>query len=491
MSKLKNFPAVYYVSLEESVDRRQYIEGEFSKYEVTNFTPMIFKRFAECNDVLHGPLVHTLASSNKGASTSHLRSMKKWLSETNDEYAIFCEDDLSFKTVEYWNFTWQDFMNNLPSDWECVQLMWVRPHMLQVEFRERFPDDWSATSFMVKRHYAQRLVDRFYPGEEFFYDMGNLQPIVENIMYSAGKVYTVPLFVEEVEQLQTTFINSPEYQEYFVENGQGHSHNSSCRDILNWWKTHGSTTPIKKLMGTSMFTKSFDWGKFSPELVESIKKEIDREGIYELVSRVKAGDVVVDIGASVGPFTYSILHKNPSAVYCMEPSKDLFVSLVKNTNKATADFPIFYINKAISNGNLETVKVFSPGNPNVYGGVSEFDHISFKKFIEEYELTHIDFLKIDCEGGEYDIFTDENIEFLTKNVKNVAAEFHITYPGCKEKFKNFRNKYLTRFKHYLVMSTSTQNVIPGFKVDLSRWIFDDSFLDMFYGELMIYMHNGR
>lgn len=87
--KLQNFPPVYYVSLEESTDRQNNLTKQFTELGIKNYTPMIYKRFAECNDVIHGPLVHTLNSSNKGASTSHLKSIKKWLTETNEPYAVF------------------------------------------------------------------------------------------------------------------------------------------------------------------------------------------------------------------------------------------------------------------------------------------------------------------------------------------------------------------------------------------------------------------
>ena len=43
--------------------------------------------------------------------------------------------------------------------------------------------------------------------------------------------------------------------------------------------------------------------------------EIFEQKCYEKLFEVEEGDVVLDIGASVGPFTYSILHKNPKQVF--------------------------------------------------------------------------------------------------------------------------------------------------------------------------------
>jgi FkbM family methyltransferase len=53
--------------------------------------------------------------------------------------------------------------------------------------------------------------------------------------------------------------------------------------------------------------------------------------------------------------------------------------------------------------------------------------LSFKEFIDENNIKHIDFLKIDCEGGEYSVFIPSNIEYL-KNVKKIAG-LNFIYSG--------------------------------------------------------------
>lgn len=254
MSKLDNFPKVYYITLEESADRRENLTAQFSKYGVSKITPLVSKRFAECNDVIHGQYAHTLTSTNKGCSTSFLRVIKKWLNETSDEYAFFCEDDLSLDTVQYWNFTWSDFVNHLPKDWDCIQMLVVKPSPItEVKLIERDWDDWAVTAFMLKRSYAQKLISKFYPGDEFVYNIGTIQPIVENIIYfgnvfRTGNVYSIPLFTEEVDKLQTTVISAPEFDESHVKNGQTSFHKESSYNVLNWWKQNGLQTSIKDLI---------------------------------------------------------------------------------------------------------------------------------------------------------------------------------------------------------------------------------------------------
>ena len=87
---------------------------------------------------------------------------------------------------------------------------------------------------------------------------------------------------------------------------------------------------------------NFDWGWMDrPPVANTITslgeyhktqmiEEIFESRGYEKIFQIKEGDVVVDIGASVGPFTYSILNKNPKRVYCLEPSNDEFKTITKN-----------------------------------------------------------------------------------------------------------------------------------------------------------------
>ena len=62
-----------------------------------------------------------------------------------------------------------------------------------------------------------------------------------------------------------------------------------------------------------MNIENFDWGwmngntNLAMHHKRGITQEIFTDKAYEKVRPVKPGDIVLDIGASTGPFTYSIL----------------------------------------------------------------------------------------------------------------------------------------------------------------------------------------
>ena len=242
MSKLDNFPSVYYISLEESKDRQRNIEDQFGLYNIKT-NSIISRRFAECDDKVTGPLVNILDDGTKGCVVSHLKMIKKWYDETDEDYAFFCEDDLSLETVDYWNFTWEEFIENLPEDSECVQLCCVRPDEIDIELKERSLYDWSVTAYILTRDYAKKIIDRYCLDDSYHLEIYDTEfyPMPESVLfYGMGKVYSINLFVED-QKLKSTFSEVNK-----LETGQKEYHTETYNHVMNWWKTYGKQVNIIK-----------------------------------------------------------------------------------------------------------------------------------------------------------------------------------------------------------------------------------------------------
>lgn len=852
--KLSEFPHVYYVSHENFTERQTKLNSELIKLGI-KFTPIIANKSQDEGSIVTGKYVDNLDKYAKYVVLSHLRAIKHWYNNTNDEYGIFAEDDISFETVKYWNFKWIDFVNSLPKDWDCIQLCRMREFETEVNFRRREWNDWSAAAYLITRKYAKILIDTYYPNNTFNLDIGetNLMPISENIIYKLGNTYSFPLLIERINTKSTHNLKPdcktpPELMRYI-----DIWHNSSSEFILNWWKSirpnklnqihpllrqtvfnpydglanlelgeyyfsqqhyapaltyflkvadycndedlqyealikvarclgrlgrrpaseetaflnaitfqpqrpeaylfishyyewykkwtemynfaaigysnknnkkttvtnidyngdhiflyqlalasnhlgrieesrrwfnklaeehpgalvghyrnvtqeaisilgkarpwtmkyyasihdklrfkfndsesikanyaqvfqdlfvlsilngkkdgtyleigsgdpfiNNNTallekqynwtglsveikeadvmkfkaerknsvlkadaltlnykdllkehkfptnidylqvdceppkttyeiltkipfdeykfavitfehdnyatlekiykkksreflkskgyellvanvgrnnvddfedwwihpdlvnpeikeimrddndlvknmfeymlTPSNKTLVNKPATKVFNWGSF-PD-VQQVDYEIFQKRCYEWFFEVKEDDVVVDIGASVGPFTYSILPKNPKVVFCLEPDTNLFPTLVYNIGDSDK---VICINKAIASSDNEITSYNSFSEK-----ITDADKIIFGDFIRQYNIEKIDFLKIDCEGGEYDVFNEENFDWIMNNVKKIAGEFHFNNPDTVEKFIKFRDTYLNIFADYKI-----------------------------------------
>ena len=211
----------------------------------------------------------------------------------------------------------------------------------------------------------------------------------------------------------------------------------------------------------------FDWGNTSEGFINQNNTEIFQESIYEKFFQVEENDIVVDLGASVGPFTYSIQNKKPKHCYTVEP----LTPHINTINKNLSQFPVTIIHAAITD--KKKIKIS-------WGGYEEYPQtLSFEEFRTNYNVDKIDFLKVDCEGGEYDVFSEDNIHFL-KTVPKIVTEFHLHGYVGKAKFKEFRNNILSNFANYEVHS------LDG--VDIKWDLWNENFIE-YYQEVIIYIDN--
>ena len=663
---------VRYTSLEESSARRKVLENSFDKYNI-KFKSYISKRYHESDDKFSGKYLESLNEGTKGCAASHLKMIKDWYENTDEDYGFFAEDDLSLETMEYWGFDWDTFIGNTPKDADCIQLLTIRNTYKTYSLRPREWNDWGATAYIITRDYAKKIIDTYIKGDTFHLEIPNseTQPLVENLLFCLGNTYTVPLFVENVK-----FVSTFENRDEDVKNGGKNNHVIASKKVLEWWQNGGKETVVEKtelenlltkysldsenpihnfelgnyyyenghtapalsyflrcaerakkenvdlayaalIMGSHCYfkqgtrdhsgrgllwqaqvflperpeayfllakyaeqrewwqdcystcelalkycdfskeslirdveypgkwgllfekavsgwwwgkvkesrkllhqildeyghllredqlnvvhenikkvggekkntekkenkksftyPKDFDWGSLTEEDIVTIEREVVHEKVYRFWEDVKEGDVVLDIGASVGAYAVSILENNPKKVYCVEPSKKLMSILKSNCDSEKIET----INWGIVEQEGDGIIIFG-------GKDQQFKGITFKNMLKRYSIDHVDYMKVDCEGGEYNIFRDENMEFLLNKVKFMAIEVHLNYSGCREKFKTFRDKYLTQFKNYKVMSCTRQSMKWGESIDIKDNIFSDDFIDNYTCEFMIYIKN--
>jgi autotransporter strand-loop-strand O-heptosyltransferase len=329
---------------------------------------------------------------------------------------------------------------SLLQDFDCVFYFYENKPYIQNSY---------CTGFFTGRVNELIKSFTFYQSKNDYYNFEGPYKILEIIMY-------------DIINRQNFKIKELKYEDL--------SKTSIVNKIINDYKIK----EINKIMNKE---KSFDWGTQNDWYIKTINEEIFENKIYERFFEVEKGDIVLDVGASLGPFTFSILNKNPKHVFCFEPCEEEFPTLVKNT----IGYPVTHIMKGISNVNNLTPndKLFNSVN----GLQTEMESITFKKFINLYGIDKIDFLKTDCEGGEYDIFNDENYDFIKNNVKKISGEWHLNesyYKGSKEKFRKFRDTYLKNMSNHQVFS------VDG--VDIKWDLWNEHFIE-YYNEVIIYIDN--
>lgn len=156
----------------------------------------------------------------------------------------------------------------------------------------------------------------------------------------------------------------------------------------------------------------------------------------ENVLKNSKNGVVVDIGAHAGFFSiYSYCLNKNIKIYAIEPEKNNleYLSLNKKENKINN---IKIIEGAITKSSGYGKLAITDDSINNYvlsedGANINFQNIktfSLKDFFSLNKIDRVLLLKLDIEGGEYEIF--ENISYDTINkVDNIILEYHLKNKG--------------------------------------------------------------
>jgi FkbM family methyltransferase len=133
---------------------------------------------------------------------------------------------------------------------------------------------------------------------------------------------------------------------------------------------------------------------------------------------IERNDIVVDLGASIGPFTIgaALLGQKVIAV-------DINQESLEKLKK-----------QAELNRCLNKIKVIlgavGPNSGMCIDQIKKVPALEFNQLLKENDISTVDFLKIDIEGSEFDLLKNNN-DWLSK-VKKIAMEVHPPYGNPKE-----------------------------------------------------------
>lgn len=139
---------------------------------------------------------------------------------------------------------------------------------------------------------------------------------------------------------------------------------------------------------------------------------------------------VIDVGATVGCFTLWALKRAPQArVVAVEPNANVYQFLLKNIEANGLSRQVLTLPAALGAKSGEgfvvdrTFSTLATVVPDSATSRSKVRVITLEQLMQEAGLTYCDLLKIDCEGGEYDILGASSDDVL-QHVGTIVCEFH-------------------------------------------------------------------
>jgi hypothetical protein len=210
-NKLKGFPPIYYINLEHRVDRMESMVSQFNHWGITNYHRVNASKYhiSKYDEWKHIVVEEEILDSLSSMSVAlnNIETIIKWYDTYPSETCIMMEDDLSMENIKYWNFDWTYFENNLPENWECVQLYFCSPYSedglsipMFLHKRNRYG---AGAAYLINRSYAKKVKDLMYRDGKYrltYRDnsyhkrYSKVEVIHDANLFDIGVTYSVPLF---------------------------------------------------------------------------------------------------------------------------------------------------------------------------------------------------------------------------------------------------------------------------------------------------------
>jgi FkbM family methyltransferase len=172
-----------------------------------------------------------------------------------------------------------------------------------------------------------------------------------------------------------------------------------------------------------------------PNTLENIGVELLINGVYEketidfLKEKINADAVYFDVGANIGSLALPVIKaKSGIRYYGFEASPMVFEFLKKNMEiNSISNFKIE--NKLVHRDSDQEMKFFqselygkSSLSPTYTNDFIQVTSISLDKYLEEHKIEQIDWLKVDVQGFELNVFEGAVNSLKNKKIKNILFE---------------------------------------------------------------------
>lgn len=158
---------------------------------------------------------------------------------------------------------------------------------------------------------------------------------------------------------------------------------------------------------------------------------------YDLDSK----SIVFDLGGYEGQWSSDIYSRYRCKIFCFEILGDYAVNIKKRFSKNN-DIKVFPFGLS-SNTRKMDVYIHNDGttiNPNKFDDVEvkTGEEVNFLDFIKENDVDHIDLMKVNIEGAEYDLLEYLIKQKYIKKINNIQVQFHKFVPDAHARMRKIQ-----------------------------------------------------
>ena len=150
--------------------------------------------------------------------------------------------------------------------------------------------------------------------------------------------------------------------------------------------------------------------------------------------------IVFDMGGYEGQWTSDIFAKYCCTIHCFEPVKEFADKL---NERFARNSKIHIYQYGLSNDDKKERIALAKNSSSAYklSEKTPIEEITLKKaisFMEEQKIETIDLMKINIEGGEYDLLDHLIASGFIAHIKNIQIQFHDFVPDAEVRMKRIQ-----------------------------------------------------
>lgn len=152
--------------------------------------------------------------------------------------------------------------------------------------------------------------------------------------------------------------------------------------------------------------------------------------------------IVFDVGGYMGDFASDIFSRYLCKIFLFEPVKEYY-EFAQNRFINNNSITILPYGAGINNSTIDISKAGASSSLYKSKGNSYYETVTIKNIIEIFEelkISNIDLMKINIEGGEYELLDLLIDSGWVQRISNIQIQFHIFVNNSVEKRKNLQKK---------------------------------------------------
>lgn len=166
----------------------------------------------------------------------------------------------------------------------------------------------------------------------------------------------------------------------------------------------------------------------------------DGDNTYRLNYDLAPSDIIVDLGGYKGQWASDIYSRYLCKVHIFEPVRD-FAQLIKARYKMNPDIQVYDHALGAETGEMT---IFLDENATSSfknsGKALTSSVIDFEAWLQASNINEIALLKVNIEGGEYDLLEHLIDTKIVKRIRNIQVQFHDFVPNSALRAKRIRDR---------------------------------------------------